>query len=185
MNIYEFSLVFESHTDLTTELEDTLFESGCDDALLSFRNGIAYLNFDREAESLESAILEAIYQVEQNESGLEVKRVEPSDLVTSTEIARRLNRSRQSVQQIISGIRGDGDFPLPVAGVTSKTMVWSWQEVAKWFLKKEKLTEKSVYDQAATLKLINESLEARRDEFQQKNILRMTKLLPKKAGELV
>jgi|GEM_PF-5189785 hypothetical protein len=64
-------------------------------------------------------------------------------------------------------------------------MVWSWQEVAKWFLKKEKLTEKSVYDQAATLKLINESLEARRDEFQQKNILRMTKLLPKKAGELV
>jgi len=76
MNIYEFSLVFESHTDLTTELEDTLFESGCDDALLSFRNGIAYLNFDREAESLESAILEAIYQVEQNESGLEVKRVE-------------------------------------------------------------------------------------------------------------
>ena len=64
-------------------------------------------------------------------------------------------------------------------------MLWSWQEVAKWFVKKEKITEKSVYDQAVTLKLINESLEARRDEFQQKNILRMTKLLPKKAGELV
>ena len=64
-------------------------------------------------------------------------------------------------------------------------MVWSWQEVAKWFLKKEKLTEKSVYDQAVTLKLINESLEARRDELLQKNILRITKLLPKKAEELV
>lgn len=178
--IYEFSLVIESQAGLTADLEDTLYEAGCDDALLSFRNGIMHLNFDRESNTFENAILSAIKQVEQNKLHLQVKRVEPSDLVTSTEIARRLNRSRQSVQQLISGNRGDGDFPLPIAGVTAKTMLWSWQEVTHWFLKKGKLSDKSVYDCAVTLKLINDSLESRSNYNQQNEIFRITKILPQK-----
>src|SRR5690625_502286 len=130
MNVYEFTLVIETQAGFENGLEDALFEAGCDDATLFFRQGIACLDFDRESEDRESAIISAIQQVEQTGLNLWVKRVEPSDLVTSAEIARRLGRSRQSVQQLISGARGGGGFPLPIAGVTAKTILWSWQEVA-------------------------------------------------------
>jgi len=183
MNVHEFTLVIETQAGLEEGLEDALFEVGCDDATLSFRKGIAYLDFDREAGDLESAIISAIQQVEQAGLNIWVKRVEPSDLVTSAEIARRLDRSRQSVQQLISGSRGEGDFPLPVAGVTAKTMLWSWQEVTGWFLKNEKLKDKSIYENATTLKQINESLESRKSEMYLKNINRITKLLKRRTGE--
>src|SRR5690554_6217800 len=114
MNVYEFTLVIETQAGLEDGLEDSLFEAGCDDATLSFRKGIAHLDFDREAGGLETAIISAIQQVEQTGLNLWVKRVEPSDLVTSAEIARRLGRSRQSVQQLISGNRGEGDVTLLV-----------------------------------------------------------------------
>ncbi len=185
MKIYEFTLVIETHAGLDDGLEDALFEAGCDDATLSFRKGIAYLNFDREAKDLESAIISAIQQVEQSRLTLWVKRVEPSDLVTRAEIARRLERSRQSIQQLITGARGDGNFPLPVAGVTAKTMLWSWQEVTDWFLKNGKLRDKTIYENAAILKQVNGSLESRKNEMHLKNINRITKLLKKRTGEFV
>src|SRR5690625_189957 len=112
MNIHEFTLIIETQANLEDGLEDTLFEAGCDDATLSFRKGIAYLDFDREADSLESAIISAIQQVEQTGLNLWVKRVEPSDLVTSGEIARRLGRSSQYDQQLISGDSGGGGLTL-------------------------------------------------------------------------
>jgi hypothetical protein len=186
MKIHEFTLVIETQDGSDRGLdgqEDALFEAGCDDATLSFRKGIAYLDFDREAGDLETAIISAIQQVEQAGMNLWVKRVEPSDLVTSSEIARRLGRSRQSVQQLISGTRGEGNFPLPVAGVTAKTMLWSWQEVAGWFLKNGKLKERAIYENAAILKQINESLESRKNDMHLKNINRITKLLKKRTGE--
>jgi hypothetical protein len=183
MKTHEFTLIIETPENHFDGLEDTLFEAGCDDATLSFRKGIAYLNFDRDAEDLESAIISAIQQVEQAGLNLWVKRVEPSDLVTRSEIARRLGRSRQSVQQLISGTRGTGDFPLPVAGVTAKTMLWSWQEVSGWFLKNEKLRDKTLLENAVTLKQINGSLESRKNETHLKNINRITKLLKKRTGE--
>ena len=185
MKNHEFTLVIETPVGLTSQLEDGLFEAGCDDALLSFRGGIAYLDFDRQSENLETAVLSAIGQVEKSELNLTVKRVEPSDLVTSAEIARRLNRSRQSIQQLVSGIRGDADFPLPVAGVTAKTMLWSWQEVSRWFVEKGKLTEKAVYEYAVVLKQINDSLEMRENELQLKSINRLTKQLRKSNKEFV
>lgn len=183
MNVYEFTLLIETQAGLDDGLEDALFEAGCDDATLSFRKGIAYLDFNREAEDFESAIISAIQQVEQSGLNLWVKRVEPSDLVTSAEIARRLGRSRQSVQQLISGTRGEGDFPLPAAGITAKTMLWSWQEVAGWFLRNKKLKDKTIYENAEVLKQINESLESRKNEMHLKHITRITKLLKKRTGE--
>ena len=183
MNVYEFTLVIETQAGFENGLEDALFEAGCDNATLSFRKGIAYLNFDREAKDFESAIISAVQQVEDTGLNLWVKRVEPSDLVTSAEIARRLGRSRQSIQQLVSGSRGKGNFPLPVAGVTAKTMLWSWQEVSGWFLKTKKLEDKRIYQNAVILKQINESLENRKNEMHVKNINRITKLLKKRDGE--
>ncbi len=184
MKTFVFTLIIETVPVLTEQLEDALFEAGCDDALLSFRNGIAYLDFDRESESLEKAVLSAIIQVENTGLKLSVKRVEPSDLVTSAEIARRLKRSRQSIQQLISGSRGGGNFPLPVAGITTKTMLWSWKEVISWLIERGKISDESIYEDAKTLKRINESLAVRKNEIELKSIKRITKLLKSRKLEI-
>jgi hypothetical protein len=161
MKSFSFTLVLDNIAVTDDSTADMLFEAGCDDALLLSRNGITYVDFDREANSLEEVILPAISQVEKHQNGLKVRRVEPSDLVTSAEIARRLERSRQSVQQFITGSRGDGKFPMPIAGVTAKTMLWSWLEVTRWLLENKKISDESIYSQAKVLKQINESLDAR------------------------
>lgn len=169
MKTVEFTLVLETSGAMIDSLEDAIHEAGCHDATLSFRNGIVYLNFDRLAEHLESGIISAIRDLERAKVPIFAVRIEPSDLVTAAEIARRLNRSRQSVQQLITGARSDGDFPVPVAGITAKTMIWSWKEVIEWFLIKDKGVEKSMLSDAKVIKQLNEALRFRHrpNEIQQ------------------
>lgn len=54
-----------------------------------------------------------------------------ADLVGAAEIARRLGRSRQSIDQLARGHRGAGTFP-PAEIVESRSRVWRWVEVAEW-----------------------------------------------------
>ncbi|MGH9334471.1 MAG: hypothetical protein ACRD21_12055, partial [Vicinamibacteria bacterium] len=61
---HNFVLVVSGVSEPDSRLEDALYEAGCDDAILAFRNGVAYLEFDREAPSLEDAILSAIRDAE-------------------------------------------------------------------------------------------------------------------------
>lgn len=157
--IYCFTLILLGVSELTEELENQLYEAGCDDGLLFIKDEIVYIDFEREAENLEEAILSAIKQIES--TGQQVARAEPGDLVTSAEIARRLNRSRESVRLLITGDRGNGDFPLPLAGVTAKTNIWSWVEVVQWFYKLRKIDDAFIVKQAEILKEINEALEGR------------------------
>ena len=161
--VHTFTLLLVNEHELTTELEDALFEAGCDDGMLFSKNQVVYIEFDRVADSLEEAIVSAINNVES--AGFQVARVEPSDLVTSAEISRRANRSRQSVAQIIKGKRGKGGFPIPVAGVTSKTSVWSWAEVSKWLLKEEKIDDLFLIKKAEVIRDVNETLELRRHPY--------------------
>ena len=161
--VHTFTLLLVNEHELTTELEDALFEAGCDDGMLFSKNQVVYIEFDRDADSLEEAIVSAINNVES--AGFQVARVEPSDLVTSAEISRRANRSRQSVAQIIKGKRGKGGFPIPVAGVTSKTSVWSWAEVSNWLLKEEKIDDLFLIKKAEVIRDVNETLELRRHPY--------------------
>ena len=161
--VHTFTLLLVNEHELTTELEDALFEAGCDDGMLFSKNQVVYIEFDRDAASLEEAIVSAINDVES--AGFQVARVEPSDLVTSAEISRRANRSRQSVAQIIKGKRGKGGFPIPVAGVTSKTSVWSWAEVSNWLLKEEKIDDLFLIKKAEVIRDVNETLELRRHPY--------------------
>lgn len=161
--VYTFTLLLVNEHELTTDLEDALFEAGCDDGMLFSKNQVVYIEFDRDADSLEEAVVSAINDVES--AGFQVARVEPSDLVTSAEISRRANRSRQSVAQIIKGKRGKGGFPIPVAGVTSKTSVWSWAEVSNWLLKEEKIDDLFLIKKAEVIRDVNETLELRRHPY--------------------
>lgn len=71
---YNFTLVLAA-TELTTELEDALFEAGCDDACLSQTGGVMYLEFDRVGQSRDEAIAAALANV--RTAGVQVLRVVP------------------------------------------------------------------------------------------------------------
>ena len=51
---------------------------------------VPYVDFDRDSDSFEEAVLTAIRDVER--AGLQVLRVEPDDFVSASEIARRTER---------------------------------------------------------------------------------------------
>src|SRR4029079_9205825 len=113
MTEYDFTLALTGITELTREIEDALFEAGCDDATLSLRCGRIYATFSREADSLKDAILSAINDVRNAGIGADVLRVDECNLITQAEIARKSGRSRQLIHQYIKGIRGPGGFPPP------------------------------------------------------------------------
>lgn len=159
MSIFQFTLVLKGLHEPSDDLENRLFDSGGDDALLYFREQTAYLDFEREEESFEAAILNAVLDVESG--GISVSSVEPGDLVTAAEIARRLGRSKESVRLLISGARGKGTFPVPVAGVTSKTKIWRWTEVLDWMALHKKLPDGQLIQNAYTIRKFNESFAIR------------------------
>jgi|LGOV01.1.fsa_nt_gb predicted DNA-binding transcriptional regulator AlpA len=162
MKTYTFTLVLSGFSELREDMEDRLFESGCDDALLSFRDGVPYLDFDREAETLREAILSAIINVEGAGIGACVIRVEPDELVTASEIAERTGRSRESIRLLAAGKRGQGGFPPPLRGMKSRTRLWHWGEVALWLAQRECDLAAPLVEEAHAIAAINGALELRR-----------------------
>jgi len=76
---HNFVLTLEGVVDPGGELEDALFESGCDDATLTVRNRVAYLEFDRQAPSLGAAIRSAVRDVKCADPLLTIVAVETDD----------------------------------------------------------------------------------------------------------
>ena len=74
MKIYEFDVFLNEVAEVTDDQADALFAAGCDDGTPACCNGQAWIHFDREAASLEEAILSAIAQV--RAAGLLVSKVE-------------------------------------------------------------------------------------------------------------
>jgi hypothetical protein len=131
---HSFTLVLSGVSEIHQDLADALFEAGCDDTLLGSRDGVVYLDFDREAETFREAVDGAIADVARVRMPVTVARVEPDDLVTASEIARRLGRSRESVRQLVRGSRGPGGFPAPISSVRGSSRIWSFREVVRWFV---------------------------------------------------
>lgn len=73
--LYEFTLTLKNVNEKTPSLEDSLYLSGCDDALINFRENKVYLDFSREADSLEQAVHSAIQNVESASIGVIVIEV--------------------------------------------------------------------------------------------------------------
>ncbi|MGH8604967.1 MAG: hypothetical protein ACREXR_19925 [Gammaproteobacteria bacterium] len=74
MTKYEFRLILSGPLELTEEIADELFEAGCNDGTPGTCEGVFFIDFHREAGSLEEAIRSAIADVKS--AGHEVKRVE-------------------------------------------------------------------------------------------------------------
>ena len=160
---HNFVLVLNRVSAPDDRLEDALYEAGCDDAILAFRNSVAYLEFDREANTLESAILSAVRDVERADHRVRVSHVEPDDLVSASEIARRLKRSREYVRLLAQGERGGGDFPAPLSGVASTTLLWSWADVVQWSCAHNTLLNKLHLTVAVFIRDLNGALRLRVD----------------------
>jgi hypothetical protein len=124
---YSFTLILDRDPEL---LMDELYEAGCDDALFGVIDEAGYADFDREAPSMEEAIVSAIQAIDG--VGLNVVRIEPDDLVTASEIAERLGRSRESIRLLIERKRGKGDFPSPYTHMRDRNRLWRWSDVADW-----------------------------------------------------
>jgi hypothetical protein len=159
-SIMKFTLILKNVDDGTHNLEDSLYEAGCDDALINFRSGTVYLEFDREALSLEDAVISAIKDVSSSSIGAEVSSVAPENLVTEAEIAKRLNSNRQSVSLWIKGKRRKS-FPSPAMRLSEKSPLWKWSEVVVWLYENKIIKDFSIVENAKFIANINAALEER------------------------
>ena len=158
---HDFALIVGGASELTQHVEDSLFHAGCDDATLSIQYGLLYMEFSRSATSLEDAIIGAINDVRSAGIGGEVLRVDECDLVTPSEIARRIGRTRQLIHQYMNGTRGPGGFPPPECHLTDNAPHWTWCAVSYWLVQNNLLRPEEGWN-AEVVEAINNFLESER-----------------------
>ena len=158
MPVHHFTLIVDGSDLQDGAIIDRLFEAGCDDAAVGRSDGIQYIDFDREAANLGEAVLSAVTDVE-HVDGVSVVRVADAGLVSMTDIASRVGRTRESVRLLITSARGPGGFPAPVTDPRSRYRLWRWSDVAHWLT--TRLGEADIQDDRF-LSAINASLELRR-----------------------
>jgi hypothetical protein len=158
---HDFALIVGGVPEMTSDVENALFEAGCDDATLSIQYGLLYVEFSRQSESLKDAILSAIAEVQKAGIGAEVLRVDECNLVTAAEIARRIGRSRQLVHQYMTGKRGPGGFPPPECHIADSAPLWAWCAVSYWLAQNDILRPEENWN-AEVVSAINNMLESAR-----------------------
>ncbi len=106
MNTHEFTLTLSGVAELTTEVEDGLFEAGCDDALLAVQSGRVTLDFARDGASLEDAVLSAVHDVRRAGVGADVVRVDGPDgaAVRAVNAALELARLRAADPGLVARV---------------------------------------------------------------------------------
>lgn len=84
MNAYDFTVVLGDDPELTEDLADRLYATGCDDGTPGTCNGLTVVDFHRNATSFEEAIRSAVANV--NSAGCVAAYVEidAEDLVLNS-----------------------------------------------------------------------------------------------------
>ncbi len=155
---FDFALIVGGIDELSPSVMDAMFKAGCDDATLSIQYGLLYVEFSRSAPSLKDAILTAIRDVQASKTSAQVLRVDECNLVTQSDIARRINRSRQLVHQYISGKRGPGGFPPPACHLSDRAPLWPWCAVSYWLVQNSLLRPEESWN-AEVVFAINQCLQ--------------------------
>lgn len=141
MNTYHFTIVVRDADARAENLEDRLFEAGCDDALICFHNQTVYLEFDRQADTAEQAVASAMANIKQ--AGFKDLVLQETGVATLAEMAARAGLTRAALSNYANGKRGEA-FPAPMYGVTSGSALYSWPEVANWLYRHGKLMKHQV-----------------------------------------
>ena len=133
---HEFTLVLRGADQITRELEEALFEHGCDDATLSCSHQRLWLDVVREAATLEEAVATAIRDVRRAGAAmgvpLDVERLDACPFITQAGIARRLGCSRQYLGQLVVKGRKGRRFPAAACHLHEGNPVWQLVTVARW-----------------------------------------------------
>ena len=131
MSPFTFTIIVDGPDIQSDAIVEALFDAGCDDALVGTSDGVQYLDFDREAESLGEAVLSAVADVE-SVPGLSAVRLADAGLVSMSDIAARTGRTRESVRLLVVGARGPGGFPAPVTDPRGRYRLWRAGDVERW-----------------------------------------------------
>ena len=78
MSIHHITLIVDSPNLQDDTIIDRLFEAGCDDAAIGRSDGIQYVDFGREAASLDEAVLSAVMDIG-HVNGVSVIRLADAD----------------------------------------------------------------------------------------------------------
>lgn len=157
MTLYEFTIILSPGARPSQpDLEDRLFESGCDDALVCAYGNTVYLQFSREAKNARAAIVSAILDI--RHAGFEPQVIEESGVASVSEMAARAGLTRAAINNYLKGVRGGDSFPSPRYGLTTKSPQFSWPEVAKWLYRHKRLPRNT-----AAVALVAPNIQAKLD----------------------
>jgi hypothetical protein len=153
MNEYEFTLKFQlADTQIDPDrYADALDENGCDDAVIGIgRKGKIALQFTREAESADAAILSAIADVQKTIPGLRLSEALP-DFVGISEVAHLLDCTRQNLRVLI-----ERDFDAPPAVHEGTSSLWHLSDLLTWLRdSKTYAIDPALFEVAQSTRLIN------------------------------
>lgn len=130
MPVYTVSVVV-GNLELTDDVLDALF-ARVEDAVPSSVNGLVKVTAPVEDSDDQSATFRLIEQLHAALPDLTVLRLD-QDLVTISDIAKRTDRTRESVRLLVDGKRGPGQFPPPIGTVGDGIRIWPWAVVLTWF----------------------------------------------------
>lgn len=155
---YDFALIAKFSQPITNdsvyEIADSLFEAGCEDCTVMTRNQSLVIEFCREADNFQDAVISAINEINSVEC-LTVLSLDAGDVVSLSDAAELSGLSRSTLSKYSKGDRGDNTFPLPIYKVQSKTPLYRWSEIAQWLNSQGnlsfELTEKSIATSAINL----------------------------------
>lgn len=135
MKTHDFALVAislkELDADCVCDLANQLFEVGVEDCTVGSSGKNIILEFDREADSYQDAVLSAIQEVK-TIRGIEIKSLDAGQFVGLSDAAEMSNLTRAALSSFSKGTRGDGSFPTPYLRVSSKSPLYDWGEIADW-----------------------------------------------------
>lgn len=126
MTTHTFTVMLDREP--TDEEQDRLYEAGLDDASVGTENGSGLLHVDREALTLDDAILSVLHDLRL--AGFRATGLLQSDLVSLKTIAQRAGRSYEGLRLLATGKRGPGGFPPPLSG--DGWSLYSWALVSAW-----------------------------------------------------
>ena len=89
---FQFTLIVDGPDLQDVALIDLLFDAGCDDATIGRIDGVQFVDFDREADAIDDAILSAVDDLEKVQ-GVHVVRIADAGLASLADIAARLERT--------------------------------------------------------------------------------------------
>lgn len=170
MNEYEFTIIASGLNPEAEDFESRFYDAGCDDATVSFQNGHIIIDFARDAESITDALSGAVTCV--RNAGAHVDRIEPDPLVSLSDIATRVGKTRQAISLYAKGKRREG-FPTPAYKVTSDSPLWHWSDVAKWLFAQNEISRDEVII-AEAVEQANEIIDLEGEVFSQKLRARVT-----------